>query len=90
MTIALSTNLTNMPTAHFHDAYAGWIDARVEPFVTTRRGNRVTRYRWITARGGCGFAGSFASPIKAVLAATRRHDFANIRGLGVTAEGDAS
>ncbi len=56
----------------FKDTFAGVVTAYLIPFKTKRRGERVTRYRWTTEAGGCGFApGGFPSMERAIEAVQR-------------------
>lgn len=60
-------------TAEFLDSYAGWIAIRLDGFTTTRKGQRVRRFRWVQTNGaGIGtFAAPFCSEASAISAAAR-------------------
>jgi len=62
-------------TALYRDIYAGTVAASLVPFKTQRRGEAVTRYRWLRANGQAagGFVSGGFSSVEAGLAAANRH-----------------
>ncbi len=65
-------------TAKFNDIWAGNVDAQVLAFKTTRRGERVTRYRWVRVDGqGCGY-NAFPSVARAVAAVRLDRRFSDV------------
>lgn len=67
---------TVFATATYRDIWAGDIAATVEAFKTTRRGQRVTRYRWTSATQSLPLA-VFATVSGAVAYAERHACFSN-------------
>jgi hypothetical protein len=68
-------------TATYRDCYAGPVAASLVPFRTKRRGETVTRFRWLQANGqGAGgfVSGGFATVAGAVAAAQRHAEFSNV------------
>lgn len=67
-------------TATFRDTWAGNVAARVVPFKTARRGERVIRYRWQAENGMSvgGFGSPFVTVAQAVRAAQRHALFSNV------------
>ncbi|HTM78665.1 MAG TPA: hypothetical protein VL133_13675 [Devosia sp.] len=68
-------------TATYHDTWAGNVTADLVGFKTKRRGESVTRFRWVQANGqGAGgfVAGGFSTVSAALRAATRHANFSNV------------
>lgn len=68
-----------LASALFMDTWAGPVLATVQPFKTTRNGQRVTRYRWQRADGLHCCAAVYTSPEAAVAHKRRDARFADIR-----------
>ena len=71
----------NVATATFHDTWAGELAAYLVPQKTTRRGQRVTAYRWMTERGTCcdGLSHGSTNPDRMIAHAERHARFSNVR-----------
>lgn len=68
-------------TATYHDTWAGNVTAALVGFKTKRRGETVTRFRWVQPNGqnAGGFAcGGFSSVAAALRAADRHANFSNV------------
>lgn len=69
-----------MATALFYDIWAGNVPALVVPFKTTRKGQRVTRYRWQRVDGLHCDSRTFITIQGAVSALARDRRFSNVEG----------
>lgn len=69
-------------TATFNDTWAGEIPAFLVPQKTSRNGERVTVYRWLTERGSScdGLAHGHGREFMLTLA-SRRPSFSNVKPL---------
>lgn len=69
--------------ATFNDTYAGFIPCALVPYMTSRNGARVIRYRWLADNGSLvgGYASAFQTVKGGVAAASRHRGFSNIRDI---------
>ncbi|ESW92931.1 hypothetical protein NKL07_21890 [Mesorhizobium sp. C280B] len=68
----------NTPTATFHDIWAGPVPAHVVAFKTTRKGERVVRYRWQRVDGNHCCSVVYLTPAAAAAAKRRDARFSNV------------